>query len=483
MARMARVADRSGDRPARRVKAYNRGAVIDSLARRFVVFAVVALTLPLSASCIGALAEQPCDSGRGQPRASSAADLPLGRPSRQRQRHRPRQCRSAREKPDRRRLPDLRGRPGTKDRSLRDRSRPLAPTPSAASSSTPSTPAVFSNRLAERPAGGVTIILFDRLNSTWEDQKFARDQILKLLANIRSSDRVALYVLESDTITVLHDFTSESGRLIAVLNRYLGTTSVELARSDRASAGLCEERSRSGRRGDRSVVGSHDDDGGGDVFAAPRRADHQRARKHRQSSRRHSRTEKPDLGVRRVPVRDPQRSWPANHEQGSQSRHPRDQQRDVAVYPVDIAADRRVRESGAATATVNRAAHRGAGIHDDGETHPNQDTMRTIAEATGGRVYLNTNAIGEAIRKAIDDSRVSYVSATTRPVPKATTNSATSTSRSTAAASSSVIARAISRRRSPAQFASAARRARPRDAEPDRGLRHQPDGGDRACQG
>ena len=42
-------------------------------------------------------------------------------------------------------------------------------------------------------------------------------------------------------------------------------------------------------------------------------------------------------------------------------------------------------------------------------THPNQDTMRTIAEATGGRVYLNTNAIGEAVRRAIDDSRVSYV--------------------------------------------------------------------------
>ena len=70
------------------------------------------------------------------------------------------------------------------------------------------------------------------MNSTQEDQKNARDQILKLLANIRSTDRVALYVLESDTITVLHDFTSDAGRLKAVLNRYLGTTSVELARSD-----------------------------------------------------------------------------------------------------------------------------------------------------------------------------------------------------------------------------------------------------------
>ncbi len=41
-----------------------------------------------------------------------------------------------------------------------------------------------------------------------------------------------MYVLESDMVTVLHDFTSDASRLIAVLNRYLGTTSVELARSE-----------------------------------------------------------------------------------------------------------------------------------------------------------------------------------------------------------------------------------------------------------
>jgi hypothetical protein len=42
-------------------------------------------------------------------------------------------------------------------------------------------------------------------------------------------------------------------------------------------------------------------------------------------------------------------------------------------------------------------------------THPVQDTMRTIAENTGGRVFVNSNAIGDGIRRAIDDSRVSYV--------------------------------------------------------------------------
>ncbi len=83
---------------------------------------------------------------------------------------------------------------------------------------------------------------------------------------------------------------------------------------------------------------------------------------------------------------------------------------DVAVYPVDI------RGSGARVEPYDSHRH-----HHKGERRPrpcsrrwrtcrpNQDTMRAIAEATGGRVYLNTNAIGDAIRHAIDDSRVSYV--------------------------------------------------------------------------
>ena len=78
----------------------------------------------------------------------------------------------------------------------------------------------------------MTVVLFDRLNSSFEDQKNARDQILRLLAKAQPRDHVALYVLESDTVTVLHDFTSDASRLIAVLNRYLGNTSVELARSE-----------------------------------------------------------------------------------------------------------------------------------------------------------------------------------------------------------------------------------------------------------
>jgi len=288
----------------------------------------------------------------------------------------------------------------------------LAPTPSAASSSTPSTPAVFSNRLAERTGGGVTVILFDRLNSTWEDQKFARDQILKLLANIRSSDRVALYVLESDTITVLHDFTSDAGRLIAVLNRYLGTTSVELARSTETAPDFA-----------RSGVASED----AETAAWLARTTTMVAEMYLR--RRAELTTDALEGIANHLAGIPGRKnliWvsgafpfviPTDHGPQIMNKEVNRATRainsaDVAVYPVDIRGliGAFVNPS-AATATVNRgaAAPTAPVFTTMAYTHPNQDTMRTIADATGGRVYLNTNAIGEAVRKAIDDSRVSYV--------------------------------------------------------------------------
>ena len=97
----------------------------------------------------------------------------------------------------------------------------------------PLRPNEFSNRFDGRAGGGgVTVILFDRLNTAFEDQSRARDQILRFLARVQPTDRIALYVLESDVVRVLHDFTSDASRLVRVLNRYLGTTSTELAASD-----------------------------------------------------------------------------------------------------------------------------------------------------------------------------------------------------------------------------------------------------------
>jgi len=105
--------------------------------------------------------------------------------------------------------------------------------PSAREKAVPSLPpGVYSNRAAAQGVGSVTAIVFDRLNSTFEDQKMARDQMLKTLAATSPGDRVALYVLESDAVTVLHDFTADSGRLVAAIDRAVRATSVDVTHSD-----------------------------------------------------------------------------------------------------------------------------------------------------------------------------------------------------------------------------------------------------------
>ena len=287
----------------------------------------------------------------------------------------------------------------------------LAPAPGATASSASATPTVFSNRLAERPAGGVTVILFDRLNSAQEDQKQARDQILKLLANIRSADRVALYVLESDTITVLHDFTSDAGRLITVLNRYLGTTSAELSRSEEKAPDFA-----------RSGVASEDAET--EAWLARTTLMVAELYLRRRGELTTNALESIANHLAGIPGRKnliwvsgafpfviPSDHGPQIMDQEVNRATRAINSADVAVYPVDIRGlIGAFVNPNAATATVSRGAAPTAPIFTTmATTHPNQDTMRAIADATGGRVYLNTNAIGEAIRKAIDDSRLSYV--------------------------------------------------------------------------
>ena len=114
----------------------------------------------------------------------------------------------------------------------------VGPRPSGGRSGAASAAAALGGAIREtnRPDGdrnvNATVILFDRLNTRFEDQVSARNEIIKFLSTIRPEDRVALYVLDSNTIRVLHDFTSDSTSLIRAIARFRGTTSAEQAATD-----------------------------------------------------------------------------------------------------------------------------------------------------------------------------------------------------------------------------------------------------------
>lgn len=287
---------------------------------------------------------------------------------------------------------------------------PVQTASAALPSSATVAPNIFTNRRQTRDGGGVTVVLFDRLNSDWADQRQARDQILKLLAKAQPRDRIALYVLESDTVTVLHDFTSDTSRLIAVLNRHLGTTSAELAGSEEKAPDF----TRSGLAAfdaDTEAWLKNTQDMVSEQFLARRGtltlgalegiANHLAGIPGRKNlvwvsaafpfviPQVHSAPLVMDVPVNRA-------TRAINTA-------------DVAVYPVDIRGLMPALNPTTATATITKGATPAPAFTTLTKVSDNQDTMRAIAEATGGRVYLNTNAIGDAIRHAIDDSRVAYV--------------------------------------------------------------------------
>ncbi len=67
----------------------------------------------------------------------------------------------------------------------------------------------------------VVIVLLDGLNTGIRDQALAKDQFLQFLYQIKPADRFAVYSLGT-RLRVLQDFTGDQQRLIRALNRYRG---------------------------------------------------------------------------------------------------------------------------------------------------------------------------------------------------------------------------------------------------------------------
>jgi len=88
---------------------------------------------------------------------------------------------------------------------------------------------VFSNAIRGPAAGGVTVILFDRLNTAWSAQVQARADVLKYLSQVKPTEPVAFYVLDSSVVRVVHDFTRDTSSLLRALDRLQRRTSLEAA--------------------------------------------------------------------------------------------------------------------------------------------------------------------------------------------------------------------------------------------------------------
>jgi VWFA-related protein len=283
-------------------------------------------------------------------------------------------------------------------------------------------PGVVSNRLAYSAGSGtarltslpdsITVILIDGLNTTRVNQYYSKEALIKFLQQIQPGKQVAIYALNNG-LRVLHDFSSDKDSLLAALNRY------NIQGSFRADASIFEPSSNGKNDMPVAIGDSVDLDSMMDTIneritsyydaqrlgeitaeALTTIADHMSGMPGRKnivwlSSSFPTILGRGERGVYGEDFRtfdfEMQRALRVINDTG------------VAIYPVDaqglivgnFSADA-IKPPATAFAFSNTFKQL-------------QFYMAHIAERTGGKAFLNTNEITGSIRKAMDDTRFSYV--------------------------------------------------------------------------
>lgn len=278
-----------------------------------------------------------------------------------------------------------------------------------------STPAVklpsniFSNRIDQRSGvpNSVTVILLDSLNTQWSDQVYAKQQVIKFLQQIQPEDRVAIYTLGRG-LTILHDYTTDSTALLNALARYNGQNIPDLA----ASEPQTDQLSADDQLGIGALFDTHVES---DFFTTSRVlntlkaleviANHLSSLPGRKNLIWVSGGFPLSIGMDEIPSIDsPVREQRAFFDETEATIRALNNA-SIAVYPVDA---RGLVVGGNFSAAVRGSVSRIPPPVSLKPTVPNLDTMEELASRTGGRAAYNTNDLKNAVRKAMEDAKVTY---------------------------------------------------------------------------
>lgn len=291
---------------------------------------------------------------------------------------------------------------------------------------------VISNRRAG-PAGGVTIILLDGLNTSWGDQAVVRQQVLKYLTQIEPEDHVALYAL-GRKLEVLHDYTKEPRALAKALELYAGRSSAELTASFQPSieeiAQLAESMATSPEEAAQAaetiqgIINALKEE---EFFFQSDRilttlnafesiANHLAGLPGRKNLVWVSGSFPLELGYFERPDLDrgtpPEISGSPNSARYGSGRT----RRGVAPAPVMVKHGRSRTFDGEFVRTVHALNAANLSVYpvdarslsSNPLASQNISTMKSLANDTGGKAYYNTNDIMNSVREAIADSQASY---------------------------------------------------------------------------
>jgi VWFA-related protein len=274
-------------------------------------------------------------------------------------------------------------------------------------------PDTYSNRLSDHTIPmSATVILLDGLNTKISDQQYARRQVIKFLNQIQPQDRVALYTL-GDQLKLLHDFTNDAQSLLLALHRYQGHVSGDMQKTqtrhqtpDMDAPGVNSVHSPA-----RSSSRSAQDDMLAGMFDQLEEAE-----RGLQARDRAVRTVQALKEIANHMALLPGRKnlvWVAGSflTAGSLQDVEMNTPNGGLLFTSDLeGVARSLNNASLVLYPVDaRGLLVGRGFPDYGLPNYGEfAVMDEIAQRTGGKAFYNTNDIFGAVRKAVDDSRVSY---------------------------------------------------------------------------
>jgi VWFA-related protein len=286
--------------------------------------------------------------------------------------------------------------------SMASADRPAAPAPPLPSH-------IFSNVVAGRSGvpTSVTVVLLDFVNTSWNDQIYARRALMKFLGQIQPQDRIAIFALGHRRLTLLHDYTTNATSLVERLKKNTGEIASDLAgstlnpdvQSELQALGLGSIADANQREADfftkNRIVNT--------LATLEAIAQHLSGIPGRKNLIWLSGGFPLTLGFDGMPEGLPTRdSSTFTRETDAAVRALNNS--GVAVYPVD--ARGLMAQSG--RGSFGQAAGRNMISKMMAPIQANIATMQELADRTGGRAADNTNDLACAVRRAIDDTRVTY---------------------------------------------------------------------------
>jgi VWFA-related protein len=281
-------------------------------------------------------------------------------------------------------------------------------------------PGAFTNFSAAPPRGALNILLFDKLNTPLTAQGYVRDQVLKYLKEAPSGTRIAIFALTTD-LKMLQGFTSDPELLRGM---------VEGKKNGLSSSPLMNNAVDGDNPGDDDLAM---DAASTQPDAATVMANLQQFEAEQQSfqlrlRQRYTLDALNDLArymsnlpgrknliwfsgsfpINILPDGDLQNPFSIVDSADDEFRQTVDllSRSQVAVYPVDarglmVAPMFNASSSGSSFAK-NPRAFGNADAKWTQKTAGEHDTMKEMAEETGGRAFVNTNGLTEAVQTAIE---------------------------------------------------------------------------------